>query len=371
MDGGSVRGQLRRVGADFVELWVSEHAEAWTSGAEGHVEVVPFAAVAARTTDLSASLDPGLLGLAGLGGLRVGLLVHPLDEGLELDRLHPPLTAPADLQRAQVAAPDQGVDLGGRGGEDLRDVGEGQETRFAVTGSHGPHYASVCRRWSRLGAVWLWTTEDRNPAGKRHDGAVSLSTEPRARGAEVPGSPPATRHRAGFWRDPRLVVGVALVAVSALLGATLLGGADATVGVWAARDALARGQTVGPDDLVRREVRFADQADADRYVSAGSPLPDGAVLLRDVGPGELLPRAALGAGRGAGQVEVPLSVPAEAVPATRATGSVVDVWVTADPSLAAATKDEQAGVEPGVRPGDRPRRVPVRGSPRTRAPPGR
>ena len=47
MDGGSVRGQLRRVGADFVELWVSEHAEAWTSGAEGHVEVVPFAAVAA------------------------------------------------------------------------------------------------------------------------------------------------------------------------------------------------------------------------------------------------------------------------------------------------------------------------------------
>jgi hypothetical protein len=47
IDGGSVRGQLRRVGADFVELWVSEHAEAWTPGPEGHVEVVPFVAVAA------------------------------------------------------------------------------------------------------------------------------------------------------------------------------------------------------------------------------------------------------------------------------------------------------------------------------------
>jgi hypothetical protein len=135
---------------------------------------------------------------------------------------------------------------------------------------------------------------------------------------------------------------VALVAVSALFGAALLGDADATVGVWAARDPLARGQDVGPEDLVRREVRFADQADADRYVSAGSPLPDGAVLLRDVGPGELLPRAALGAGSGAGQVEVPLSVPAEAVPAAVRPGSVVDVWVTPDPSLAPDTKDDQA-----------------------------
>lgn len=46
-DGGSVRGQLRRVGADFVELRVSEHAEAWTPGPVGHIEVVPFAALAA------------------------------------------------------------------------------------------------------------------------------------------------------------------------------------------------------------------------------------------------------------------------------------------------------------------------------------
>jgi hypothetical protein len=47
LEGGSVRGQVRRVGADFVELWVSEHAESWTSGEDGHVEVVPFAWVAA------------------------------------------------------------------------------------------------------------------------------------------------------------------------------------------------------------------------------------------------------------------------------------------------------------------------------------
>ena len=47
MDGASVRAQVRRVGADFVELWVSEHAESWKAGEDGHLEVVPFAWVAA------------------------------------------------------------------------------------------------------------------------------------------------------------------------------------------------------------------------------------------------------------------------------------------------------------------------------------
>lgn len=174
--------------------------------------------------------------------------------------------------------------------------------------------------------------------------AVSLSTDSRPRGAQVPGSPPATRHRAGFWKDPRLAVGIALVAVSALLGATLLGGADATVGVWSADGPLARGQRVAEADLVRREVRFSDQADADRYVSADSRPAPGTVLLRDIGPGELLPRSALGRDSRAPAVEVPLSVAAEAVPATVRTGSVVDVWVTADPEAAAVRPSQPESI---------------------------
>ena len=38
-------------------------------------------------------------------------------------------------------------------------------------------------------------------------------------------------------------------------------------------------------DLVRREVRFADQDAADAYLSADSPLPSGATLARAVGAG--------------------------------------------------------------------------------------
>jgi hypothetical protein len=141
-------------------------------------------------------------------------------------------------------------------------------------------------------------------------------------------SPPALRPARNRWRDPRLVVGLAVVAVCALLGARALAAADDTVQVWAARVTLEAGQRVGPGDLVRREVRFADQAGADRYLSPGSALPSDAAVDRRVGAGELLPRSALGGPAAASLTEVPLSVGTEAVPATVREGSVVDVWVT-------------------------------------------
>ena len=164
-------------------------------------------------------------------------------------------------------------------------------------------------------------------------------TETRA--TELPASPRATRHRASAWRDPRLLVGVVLVAGSGLLGATLRSG-DATVAVWATRDALAEGQPVRADELVRREVRFADQVDANRYVAAADPLPGGATLARDVGAGELLPRSAIAPDQEAPVVEVPLGVAGEAVPATVRTGSVVDVWVAPSPDRVTANAADRA-----------------------------
>ena len=129
-----------------------------------------------------------------------------------------------------------------------------------------------------------------------------------------------------------MAVGVILVAACALLGATLLGGSDDTVGVWAARRAMNAGESVSADDLVRRDVRFADQPDADAYLSADTPLPSGATLARAVGAGEMVPRGALGAAGSQALTEVPLSVDSEAVPSTLRVGAVVDVWVTPDPA---------------------------------------
>jgi len=131
-----------------------------------------------------------------------------------------------------------------------------------------------------------------------------------------------------------VIVGVVIVAGSGLLGATLLSDED-TVSVWATRDALAAGEPVRGDALARREVRFADQDDADRYVSAARPVPPGATAARDVGAGELLPRAAIATEAEPPVAEVPLRVAAEAVPLSVRPGSVVDVWVTPLPDRAA------------------------------------
>jgi hypothetical protein len=144
----------------------------------------------------------------------------------------------------------------------------------------------------------------------------------------VASSPPAERPQRSRWRDPRLVIGIALVALCAVLGARFMGGSSDTVPVWATRSAMPEGGQVDTADLVRRNVRFADQAQADRYLSADRDLPGGATLARAVGAGELLPRAALATSSTATVIEVPLSVDTQSVPATVGVGSTVDVWVT-------------------------------------------
>lgn len=148
----------------------------------------------------------------------------------------------------------------------------------------------------------------------------------------VPAAPAATRARRPGWRDPRIVAGVLIVALSVLGGARLLATADDTVAVWAVTRDLPVGATVGADALERRRVRFADAADADRYLGADQRLPSGATLVRAVGAGELLPRAALGHDDASRLVEVPLSVAPDDLPATVHRGAVVDVWSVPDAS---------------------------------------
>jgi hypothetical protein len=167
---------------------------------------------------------------------------------------------------------------------------------------------------------------------------MAVSIDPRARGHSAQASPPASRVERSRWRDPRLVVGLALVAISALLGARVLGGADDSVGVWVAKRDLDSGRPLSTGDVMSRQVRFTAQRDADRYLSSDQPPPSGAVLSRPVGAGEIVPRQALGSTPRTAVTEVPLSVNTEAVPSTVGTGSVVDVWVT--PEQAATGRPE-------------------------------
>lgn len=151
-------------------------------------------------------------------------------------------------------------------------------------------------------------------------------------------APRATRSRRPGWRNPRLLLGLLLVAGSVTLGARLLASADDTVGVWSVARDLPAGAAVTASELEQRQVRFPDVATADRYLSTGDPLPDGLTLNRPVARGELVPRAAFAAQASADLVEVPISVANDDLPATVRQGSVVDVWVSPDVATVGAGK---------------------------------
>lgn len=150
-------------------------------------------------------------------------------------------------------------------------------------------------------------------------------------------TPEARRAVRPSWKDPRLVAGVVIVAGSVVLGSRLLGAADDSVAVWTVTEDVREGARIGAADVVARRVRFDDATLADRYVSAGSPLPPGTAAVRDLAAGELVPREALGSTGTVPLVEVPLAVPATGVPATVQPGTVVDVWVTAEHEALAAS----------------------------------
>ncbi|MDZ5622877.1 hypothetical protein [Nocardioides bizhenqiangii] len=139
--------------------------------------------------------------------------------------------------------------------------------------------------------------------------------------------PAATRVARAGWRDPRLWIGLLIVAGSVVLGARLLAAADDTVSVWAVVDDQGVGAPVGADDVVAVRVRFADDEELERYLSAADPLPEGMVLSRGIGAGELLPRAAIDTAQDAGTVQVPLDLEPHRVPGTVDAGSVIDVYV--------------------------------------------
>ena len=160
-------------------------------------------------------------------------------------------------------------------------------------------------------------------AGSVHDGAVT------SLGDLTPhlAPPPATRATRPGWRDPRLWIGVAIVALSVVAGSRLLAAADDSVTVWAATTDLAAGDELAVDDLAARQVRFVDAGDLDRYVSADQELPSDARLLRGVGEGELLPRAALGSAEETDVLQLPIAVEPALVPESVRAGSVVSVYV--------------------------------------------
>lgn len=144
--------------------------------------------------------------------------------------------------------------------------------------------------------------------------------------------PTATRAQPPGWRDPRLWIGVAIVAVSIIAGARILGAADESVTVWAAARDIAPGDTVEADDLIATSVRFGDSADLDHYLLTAAPLPEDLRLTRDLAAGELVPAAAFGSAEEADTVIVSMAFPHELIPTNIGTGSRIELLVIPDDS---------------------------------------
>ncbi|MEU2347491.1 SAF domain-containing protein [Modestobacter sp. NPDC049651] len=155
---------------------------------------------------------------------------------------------------------------------------------------------------------------------------------PRTATGAAPTGPVPRRVRPPRWLDLRLVLGVLLVLGSVLVGARVVSAADATVPVWAAADDLAAGTVLTAADLVPVPVRLDDVA---RSYLATATRPEGRVLARAVGSGELLPRSALE--EQADLVELALPVQAGYVPPGLSRGRLVDVYAVADPAAGATT----------------------------------
>jgi hypothetical protein len=147
-------------------------------------------------------------------------------------------------------------------------------------------------------------------------GITDVSAAPAARRASPPG-----------WRDPRLWIGLAIVAASIVAGGVVLGTSDQTVPVWAAADTLGAGHVLTADDLAVRRVRFDDTDASSLYFRADRQVPADLRLSREVAEGELLPRAAVTRTESRELRQVPVSVAPDQVPGEVGVGDLVDVYL--------------------------------------------
>lgn len=125
--------------------------------------------------------------------------------------------------------------------------------------------------------------------------------------------------------DPRLIIGLALVAASIAGVVGIVAANDDGVEVYAAPRLLTAGELVTAGDLELRRVSLG--ADASTYLAADALPEAGVVIARTIGEGELIPVAAVGDERGPSTttIVVALTTP---LGATVRSGDQLDVWAS-------------------------------------------
>lgn len=129
------------------------------------------------------------------------------------------------------------------------------------------------------------------------------------------------RMRVAF--DPRLAVGLLLVAASVAGVVLIVAAADDSVPLYAARSSLVPGDRIGADDLAETSVRLPGAPAL--YLQPGEIPPGGYVVTKPVAAGELVPASAVGSVDGLRLTSVVLAMDG-ALAASVQPGSTVDIW---------------------------------------------
>lgn len=163
--------------------------------------------------------------------------------------------------------------------------------------------------------------------------ALSVLTRTRPSDPAHLASPPASRSHRAWWRDARVVAGIALIVASMAIGARLLSGGDDTVTAWQAVRDLSAGAVVGEGDAVPVDL----PAELAGSYADGGALPT-APLDRPLLAGEILPVTTGSTDDASRWVTVPVE-PLHA-PVDLAPGERVDVWSTPGADLGAVPVPE-------------------------------
>lgn len=128
------------------------------------------------------------------------------------------------------------------------------------------------------------------------------------------------------WKDPRLLVGVLLVLASVVGVISLVGSADQTTEVYAAKDPIAVGEKLTTENVVRAKVRLGETEE--HYITVEAGLPEGLVAVQRIGKSQLVPKESLAGVDALDRKPVALVID-EALPPQAVAGTRVDVWVAA------------------------------------------
>lgn len=131
--------------------------------------------------------------------------------------------------------------------------------------------------------------------------------------------------RTKLWVDPRLAVGIVLIAASVVGVFGIVSVADASDRVLAARESLAPGDRVDATDLVVTQVRMSQATDL--YLVAGDIPSEGLVVTKPIGAGELIPASAVGSAAGLRLASIVIEVNGE-LPGSIGPGATADIWAS-------------------------------------------